>query len=492
MLRVFKLKLFNLLIKAIDMKKFFLSLSSLALTTLSFAQPAMLGAPVNPRPESEALAQSMAQSNEDIQGIFRKSIISTTQLNRAFNSLSATNLKGWNWSDIVLNANKNIYLCDPSYWSSSLTDNGMTANQSSWPKELKILGTDLLNHQSNNSGATTRIYRELNRYIYSNDPSRLKTVMLSLARGQSFSSIESHKFLTFGRETPKFLISYPKHAEGSTKLSFTLLASSLAYSALQNNIDNSELNEIKVWGDKIAEVIYQADDGIDLEKADSITGAADRAASLALGYSAWGLSTKNLQITLWGGTITQSLMEHLDQQSRIPKFMTGHSKNEVHYHNAVITPLTYVAHLFRAVDIDLFKIKNPSSGNLLDGMAWVINRYLNVDSRTDITAIQNEVSISRSRFAYIGALAGSEAMLAYPQLPARYRSIALDGLKVREKSSVPNTIQGYGFYDHAAPGYSSCFFSVDSGDKSFIPASRSVWINYVNSRNSIDLMKVSY
>ena len=113
MLRVFKLKLFNLLIKAIDMKKFFLSLSSLALTTLSFAQPAMLGAPVNPRPESEALAQSMAQSNEDIQGIFRKSIISTTQLNRAFNSLSATNLKGWNWSDIVLNANKNIYLCDP-------------------------------------------------------------------------------------------------------------------------------------------------------------------------------------------------------------------------------------------------------------------------------------------------------------------------------------------------------------------------------------------
>ena len=185
-------------------------------------------------------------------------------------------------------------------------------------------------------------------------------------------------------------------------------------------------------------------------------------------------------------------MEHLDQQSRVPKFMTGHSKNEVHYHNAVLTPLTYVAHLFRAVDIDLFKIKNPSSGNLLDGMAWVINRYLNVDSRIDIPAIQNEISISRSRFAYIGVLAGSEAMLAYPQLPARYRNIALEGIKVREKSSVPNTIQGYGFYDHAAPGYSSCFFSVDSGEKSFIPASRSVWINYVNSRNSIDLMKVGY
>jgi hypothetical protein len=316
--------------------------------------------------------------------------------------------------------------------------------------------------------------------------------MLSLAREQSFSSIANHTFLTSGGETPKSLASYPKQAEGSTKLSFTLLASSLAYSALQNNIDNSELNEIKIWGDKIAQVIYSADDGIDLDNADSITKGADRAASLALGYSAWGLSTKNVQITLWGGTITQVLLEHLDQLSRVPKFMSGHSNNEVHYHNAVLTPLTYVAHLFRAVEIDLFKIKNPASGNLLDGMTWVINRYSRVDSRTDIPTTQNEISISRARFAYIGTLAGSEALLAYPQLPVRYRDIALEGMKVREKSSVPNTIQGYGFYDHAAPGYSSCFFSVDPGDKSFIPASRSVWINYVNSRNLIDLMRGDY
>lgn len=434
----------------------------------------------------------VVQSGEEAQSIFRKSVVSTVQLNRAFNTLSPTNLRGWNWSDIALNANKNIYMCDPSYWSSALTDNGMNADQSSWPKELKILGTDLKNHQSNNSGATTRIYRELNRYIFSNDPSRLKNVMLSLAREQSFSSIANHTFLTSGGETPKSLASYPKQAEGSTKLSFTLLASSLAYSALQNNIDISELNEIKIWGDKIAQVIYSADDGIDLDNADSITKAADRAASLALGYSAWGLSTKNVQITLWGGTITQVLMEHLDQQSRVPKFMSGHSNNEVHYHNAVLTPLTYVAHLFRAVEIDLFKIKNPASGNLLDGMTWVINRYSRVDSRTDIPTTQNEISISRARFAYIGTLAGSEALLAYPQLPVRYRDIALEGMKVREKSSVPNTIQGYGFYDHAAPGYSSCFFSVDPGDKSFIPASRSVWINYVNSRNFNDLMKVDY
>ncbi len=41
------------------MKKLFLSLGSLALTTLSFAQPAMWGTPVAPRPESEALAQSV-------------------------------------------------------------------------------------------------------------------------------------------------------------------------------------------------------------------------------------------------------------------------------------------------------------------------------------------------------------------------------------------------------------------------------------------------
>jgi hypothetical protein len=41
------------------MKKLFLSLSSLALATLSFAQPAMWGTPVAPRPESEALAQSV-------------------------------------------------------------------------------------------------------------------------------------------------------------------------------------------------------------------------------------------------------------------------------------------------------------------------------------------------------------------------------------------------------------------------------------------------
>lgn len=41
------------------MKKLFLSLSSLALTSLSFAQPAMWGTPVAPRPESEALAQSV-------------------------------------------------------------------------------------------------------------------------------------------------------------------------------------------------------------------------------------------------------------------------------------------------------------------------------------------------------------------------------------------------------------------------------------------------
>lgn len=434
----------------------------------------------------------VVQSNEEIQNIFRKSVISTTQLNRAFNSLSSTSLKGWNWSDIALNANKNIYMCDPSYWSSNLTDNGMPSDQSSWPKELRILGTDLKSHQANNSGATTRIYRELNRYIFSNDPLRLKNVMLSLAREQSFTSIENHTFLTSGGETSKSLASYPKQAEGSTKLSFTLLATSLAYSALQNNIENSELNEIKVWGDKIGQVIYLADDGIDLEKTETISGAADRAASIALGFSAWGLSTQNLEFTLWGGTITQRLIEHLDQQSRVPKFMAGHSNNEVHYHNAVLTPLTYVAHLFRAVDIDLFKIKNLSSGNLLDGMTWVINRYLKADSRTDIPALQNEISISRARFAYIGTLAGPEAMLAYPQLPTAYRNIALEGMKVREKSTVTNTIQGYGFYDHAAPGYSSCFFSVYSGDKSFIPASRSVWINYVNSRNPTDLMKVEY
>ena len=41
------------------MKKIFLSLSSLTLVTLSFAQPAMWGTPVAPRPESEALAQSV-------------------------------------------------------------------------------------------------------------------------------------------------------------------------------------------------------------------------------------------------------------------------------------------------------------------------------------------------------------------------------------------------------------------------------------------------
>ena len=41
------------------MKKLFLSLSSLTLVTLSFAQPAMWGTPVAPRPESVALAQSV-------------------------------------------------------------------------------------------------------------------------------------------------------------------------------------------------------------------------------------------------------------------------------------------------------------------------------------------------------------------------------------------------------------------------------------------------
>lgn len=41
------------------MKKIFLSLSSLTLVTLSFAQPAMWGTPVAPRPESEELAQSV-------------------------------------------------------------------------------------------------------------------------------------------------------------------------------------------------------------------------------------------------------------------------------------------------------------------------------------------------------------------------------------------------------------------------------------------------
>lgn len=430
--------------------------------------------------------------NEENQSIFRKSVVSTIQLERAFSTLNTSNLKGWNWSEIVLNANKNIYLCDPGYWSSNLTENGMSSDQTKWSKELKILGTDLKSHQSNNSGATTRIYRELNRYIFSNDPSRLKNVMLSLAREESFSSIANHTFLTSGGKIPKSLTNYPRQAEGSAKLSFTLLASSIAYAALQNNIDNSELNEIKVWGDKVAQVIYSADDGIDLENTESIVGAADRAASLALGYSAWGLSTKNLKVTLWGGKITKSLMEHLDQQSRLPKFMTGHTNNEIHYHNAVLTPLAYVAHLFRAVDIDLLNIKNPSSGNLLDGMAWVLNRYIKVDSRTDIPAAQNEISASRARFSYIGVLAGSEALLAYPQLPIRYRDIVLEGIKIREKSSVPNTIQGYGFYDHASPGYSSCFFSADSGDKSFIPSSRLVWMNYVRSRTSIDLMKVDY
>ena len=41
------------------MKKLYLSLSSLTLTILSYAQPAMWGTPVAPRPESEALAQSV-------------------------------------------------------------------------------------------------------------------------------------------------------------------------------------------------------------------------------------------------------------------------------------------------------------------------------------------------------------------------------------------------------------------------------------------------
>ena len=41
------------------MKNSFLIFSSLLLTTLSFAQPVMWGAPVAPRPESEALAQSV-------------------------------------------------------------------------------------------------------------------------------------------------------------------------------------------------------------------------------------------------------------------------------------------------------------------------------------------------------------------------------------------------------------------------------------------------
>jgi Tat protein secretion system quality control protein TatD with DNase activity len=45
--------------EAITMKKLFLSLSGLLLTTLSFAQPALWGTPVAPRPESEALAQSV-------------------------------------------------------------------------------------------------------------------------------------------------------------------------------------------------------------------------------------------------------------------------------------------------------------------------------------------------------------------------------------------------------------------------------------------------
>jgi predicted TIM-barrel fold metal-dependent hydrolase len=41
------------------MKKLFLSLGSLTLASFSFAQPAMWGTPVAPRPESEALAQSV-------------------------------------------------------------------------------------------------------------------------------------------------------------------------------------------------------------------------------------------------------------------------------------------------------------------------------------------------------------------------------------------------------------------------------------------------
>lgn len=423
---------------------------------------------------------------------FRASIARTDQIAEAVGTLDSNDYKAWNWDAIKVNANRNIALCDPGYWSGALTDEGMTQDSTIWPQTLAISGTDLTNFSANNRGANARLYREINRLAFSSNPERLTRVLQLLIEQQSFTLLADHRFLTWRGTEPKWLLSYPLHAETGWRAGQTLVAVSLAYTALKSTATPDFLQSVVTYGDKLAEAMVGADDGIEFDDPASITGGADRASRMTLALVSWGLATQNRAYLSQGITLLVTLLDHLDAQSRLPKFMTGHSGVELVYISETLQTLTFAAHLLMQSGIDVFPVKNANGGALLDGIEWTLTRYFDPISRLDIPTTQNENSLSRARFASDGSISYAEIVYAYPGLSEAQRNIARTALAVREKSTEPNTLQGYGFYELSAPGYSSCFFSTNPGSASFIPANRSAWLRFIETRDPADLDTVDY
>ncbi len=423
---------------------------------------------------------------------FRASITRTEQIAEAVGTLNSNNYQAWNWTTIEANANRNIALCDPGYWAASLTNAGLTKDSTIWPQTLTISGTDLTDFKVNNFGANTRLYREINRLAFSRNPERLTRVLQLLIDQQSFTLLADHRFLTWRGTEPKWLLSYPLQAETGWRAGQTLVAVSLAYAALKSTAVPDFLQSVVAYGDKLAEAMVGADDGIDFDDPASITRGADRSSRMTLALVAWGLTTQNRAYLSQGITLLVTLLDHLDTQSRMPKFMTDHAGFELVYTGETFQTLAFAAYLLMQNGIDVFPVKNANGGALLNGIEWTFTRYFDPSSRVDIPATQNENSLSRARFTTDSSISYAEIVHAYPSLSEAQRNIARTALAVREKSIEPNTLQGYGFYELSAPGYSSCFFSIDPGSASFIPPYRSAWLRFIETRDPADLDEVDY
>ncbi len=409
--------------------------------------------------------------------------------------IDSSNLKGWDWAKISSRAKTNIHLCDPGHWSSWLTEFGMPkkandprAKVKRWPEEIKIFGEDVTHHNSNNLGAVMTIYRELNRYLFTGEISRLKDLVLDLANKNAFTKPVGHRFrIAVG--IPDFnLNKYPPYAETVYRVSYTLVATGLAYAALEPHLDNDERSKIINWGNLQAEIINSFDDGIKRNRA-SLKYDTDRAAIKILSLVSWALTTKQKYILDDGLEWMSLIVSNMNAQGTFVNYLRSKDTRSIHYHNMIYSYLVPIAHLLKMNGVDIYDLPNESGGTISKGVEWVLERSMHPETRLDIAQKQVNESFRQAR-NNIASLSLVEFVILDQKLSHK-ESLLNEALNVRtwRGFSGLGLEDRYGFSDMAMPGYYvSCYFSSVPGDPEFLKtnSSYSDWRRFTEGKVTWD------
>jgi hypothetical protein len=389
-------------------------------------------------------------------------------------------LKGWDWTEISERAKTNVHLCDPGHWSSWLTVNGMTkkaddprATVKRWPVELRMFGDDLTHNNSNNMGAVLSIYRETNRYLFTNEYERLKGLLVGLSEKNAFTKPKPHYWSKAVGAEYVDLSKYPPYGETIYRANYTLLAAAFGFAAVKNHLTPSQLDDFLAWGNEQVDLIENVDD-LKSKSLHRVRNATDRASMKVVSLISWGLVTQQPKVLKRGLKWLTLVIKSMNSDGLFTEFLRPKKTRAIHYHNMIFSYLVPVAHLLKSNGINIYSLPNQNGATIAQGVEWLLERSMRPETRTDIMQTQVDESFRKAR-NNIASLSLVEFIILDGILDHRQKLLD-EALQVREWRGFSGLglEDRYGFSDMAMPGYYvSCYFSAVPGDPEFLKTNSS-------------------